>query len=471
MTIEEILQGESKHVEFKASLPKRSETYIKTMIAFANTSGGSLIIGIDDSQIVVGVDKDTVFQIMDAIANTVFDSCEPQIIPDISFQTIEGRCIIIVEIYPGTNRPYYFKHVGKENGTYIRVAGTSRQADAMKIKELELEGTHSSWDEQICIGYEVKAEAIDKLCHDIHMYMMSAVESVEEKKNIPMITEEHLLNWRLLRKTGSQLQAANAFVLLTGDYFRFAKIQCALFKGCDRDDFLDKKEYSGPLYEQIEEAYRFVLRHINRSAEINGLVRKEKYELPVGAVREMIINAQCHRNFMDASCIQVALFDDRLEITSPGMLYGGLTLQEALNGRSKIRNKAIAEVFSRMELIEGWGTGIRRIMKRAEEYELPTPEFMEIGDTFRVNLYRKDRKKPLKADKKPIKADKKPLYEKRRQLITEYVSENGRISNREARQLLSLAESTTKRILKQMVLDGYLIEQGEKKSRIYLPHR
>ena len=471
MTIEEILQGESKYVEFKASLPKRSETYIKTMIAFANTSGGSLIIGIDDSRFVVGVDKDTVFQIMDAIANTVSDSCEPQIIPDISFQTIEGKCIIIVEIYPGTNRPYYLKHIGKENGTYIRVAGTSRQADAVKIKELELEGTHSSWDEQICIGYEVKAEAIDKLCHDIHMYMMSAVESAEEKKNIPMITEEHLLNWRLLRKTGNQLQAANAFVLLTSDYFRFAKIQCALFKGCDRDEFLDKKEYSGPLYEQIEEAYRFVLRHINRSAEINGLVRKEKYELPVGAVREMIINAQCHRNFMDTSCVQVALFDDRLEITSPGMLYGGLTLQEALHGRSKIRNKAIAEVFNRMELIEGWGTGIRRIMKRAKEYELPIPDFLEIGDTFRVNLYRKDSKKPLKADKKPLKADKKPLYENRRQLITKYVSENGRISNREARQLLNLAESTTKRILKPMVLDGYLIEQGEKKSRIYLPHR
>lgn len=92
------------------------------MIAFANTGGGSLIIGIDDSQIVVGVDKDTVFQIMDAIASTVSDSCEPQILRDISFQTIEGKYIIIVEIYPGTNRPYYFKDVGKENGTYIRVA-------------------------------------------------------------------------------------------------------------------------------------------------------------------------------------------------------------------------------------------------------------------------------------------------------------------------------------------------------------
>lgn len=80
------------------------------------------------------------------------------------------------------------------------------------------------------------------------------------------------------------------------------------------------------------------------------------------------------------------------------MLFGGLTLEEALNGRSKIRNRGIATIFSRMEIIEEWGTGIRRIMKRAEEYGLPEPEFMEIGDTFRVNLYKK------KADKKPIKS-------------------------------------------------------------------
>ena len=138
---------------YKAALPKRSETYIKTMTAFANTSGGTLIIGIDDStRSVIGMDKDSVFQIMDSIANAVSDSCEPQIVPDISFQTIEGKCIVIVEIYAGTNRPYYLKHTGKENGTYIRVAGTSRQADAVKLKELELEGTHASWDEQICIG-------------------------------------------------------------------------------------------------------------------------------------------------------------------------------------------------------------------------------------------------------------------------------------------------------------------------------
>lgn len=179
----------------------------------------------------------------------------------------------------------------------------------------------------------------------------------------------------------------------------------------------------------------------------------------------MLINAQCHRNFMDNSCVQVALYDDRLEVTSPGMLCGGLTLKEALNGRSKIRNRAVAEVFSRMKLIEEWGTGIRRIMKRAEEYGLPEPEFLEIGDTFRVNLYRVDNKK---ADKKPIKkADKKPITVKRQQLLITYIKKHQTISNKEARELLELADSTTKRILKQMVEEGILKVQGERRGRVY----
>ena len=355
------------------------------------------------------------------------------------------------KIFPGSNRPYYLKHAGKANGTYIRIGGTSRPTDAIKIKELELEGSHSSWDELTCIGYKATDQAIQKLCFDIKKYMLNAVSTEEEKNTISDITREQLLNWKILKKTEGKFLATNAFALLTSDYFRFARIQCALFKGNDRDNFIDKKEYSGPLYEQIESAYQFVLRHINLGAEIEGLVRKDNYELPVTAIREMIINAVCHRNYLDDSCVQVAIYDNRVEVTSPGMLYGGLTLEEALNGRSKIRNRAIAEIFSRMELIEEWGTGIRRIIKRSEEYGLPEPEFMEIGDTFRVNLFKK--------------ADKKTL---RQHLILNYIQENGSISNKEARELLGLAESTTKRILSEMVREEILKEQGERKARKYV---
>ena len=471
MTLEEILHGESKNIEFKSELPKKSEKYIKSIIAFANSSGGKLVIGIDDeSRGIIGVNKGSVFQIMDGIANAVSDCCAPQIIPDITFQTIDGKCIVVVDIFPGTNRPYYLKSAGKEQGTYIRVAGTSRLADSLKIKELEMEGCNMSWDELVCVGYQITDEAIEKLCRDIRTYMVNAVGSEDEKKSIQEVTMDQLLNWKIIKKADGEVMATNAFVLLTSDYFRFAKIQCAVFKGNDRDIFIDRKEFSGPLYEQIEGAYQFVLRHINRSAEINGLIRKEKYELPVGAIREMIINAQCHRNFMDNSCVQVALYDDRLEVTSPGMLYGGLTLEEAISGRSKIRNRAIADVFSRMELVEEWGTGIRRIIKRASEYGLAAPEFLEIGDTFRVNLFRYEDKKPIKkADKKPIKkADKKPIYIERQQMILTYLNEYGKITNKEARELLGLAESTTKRILKQMVQEEQLVEQGERKARIYV---
>lgn len=201
MTLEDILKGESKNVEFKSELPKRSDKYMKSIIAFSNTSGGKLMIGIDDkTRTIIGVDKEAVFYIMDSIANGISDCCEPQIIPDITFQTIDGKCIVIVEIYPGANRPYYLKHIGKEKGTYLRVAGTSRPADQYKIKELELEGLNLSWDELTCVGYHVSDEAIEKLCQDIHNYMVNAADTEEEKNAVSRVTKEQLLNWKILKK-------------------------------------------------------------------------------------------------------------------------------------------------------------------------------------------------------------------------------------------------------------------------------
>ena len=152
--------------------------------------------------------------------------------------------------------------------------------------------------------------------------------------------------------------------------------------------FLDKREFTGPIYTQIEEAVDFVLRNIRLGATIDGLVRKEKYELPPEAIREMIINAHCHRNLLDESCIQVAVYDDRLEVTSPGGLYNGLTYEEVMNGHSKIRNKGIANIFSQMGLVEAWGSGIKRILNAAEEYGLPKPRFQEFDNMFRVELFR-----------------------------------------------------------------------------------
>ena len=375
--------GESKNIEYKITLPDKSEKYMKTIVAFANTQGGKLIIGVDDkTHQIVGVENETLFQAMDAIANAVSDSCMPQIIPDIEPQTVDGKTVIVVSVEAGKNRPYYLKAKGKENGTYIRVAGTSRQAFPEKIRELEMEGSRISWDELTCVGYPVSEEATEKLCQNIERFRKKA-EMIEHS-----VKTEQLVNWKILKQRDGQLLATNAYALLTSDYFPFARTQCAVFKGRDRAVFLDKREFTGPIYLQIEEAVDFVLRNIRLGVTIDGLVRKEKYELPPEAIREMIINAHCHRNFLDESCIQVAIYDDRLEVTSPGGLYNGLTYEEVMSGHSKIRNKGIANIFNQMGLVEAWGSGIKRILNVAEEYGLQEPKFQEFDNMFRVELFR-----------------------------------------------------------------------------------
>ena len=133
----------------------------------------------------------------------------------------------------------------------------------------------------------------------------------------------------------------------------------------------------------------FVLRNIRLGAEIRGIRRVESYELPEDAIREMIINAHCHRNYNEPSSVQVAVYDDRLEVTSPGGLYKGLTLEQALEGHSTLRNRIIANVFCQMGLIESWGTGLRRIKSLAADFNLPSPEFIDSSIAFRVNLFRK----------------------------------------------------------------------------------
>lgn len=460
MTRDIMFSGESKNIEYKLTLPDKSEKYIKTIVAFANSQGGKLIIGVDDkTHQVEGVDDDNLFRLMDGIANAVSDSCVPQIIPDIEPQTIDGKTVIVVTVEVGKNRPYYLKSKGKENGTYIRVAGTSRQAYPEKIKELEMEGARISWDELTCVGYPVIEEDIDKLCGDIERFREKA--GMEAKK----VKKEQLINWKILKQSEDQLLATNAYALLTSDYFPFAKTQCAVFKGIDRTVFLDKREFDGSVYEQIEKAVDFVLRNIRLGATIEGLVRKEKYELPPEAIREMIINAHCHRNFLYESCIQVAVYDDRLEVTSPGGLYNGLTYEELMSGHSRIRNKGIANVFSQMGLVESWGSGIRRILDAAKDYDLAEPVFQEFDNMFRVELFRSvspmyHRRNIGETSEKHRICELNDTQEK----ILELLSEDSKLSAAKLSEKIGIASRNIEMNIKTLKDKGILIRHGSPKN-------
>ena len=396
--------GENKNIEFKRQIPINHEKFLKDIIAFSNCEGGKVILGIEDETgEVCGIGDQSPFKLSDSISTMISDACTPQIEPYISIQTIEDKTVLIIDISPGKYRPYYLTNKGKENSTYIRINGTSRLADRTKLKELELEGQNISYDTLQEIGSEYDENKAIELCKTMKNVALNSCESEEEKLSIKDMTIDKLLDFGLLCKVGRKLYPTHAFNLMSDNTNKAAKIQCALFKGNTRDVFIDRKEFNGPIYEQVDEAYQFVLRHINVGAEINGEYRKDVYELPISAIREAIANAVLHRSYIDRSCIQICIFDDRIEVISPGALYAGLDIETIKSGKSACRNEAIAEAFHYMHIVEAWGTGIPRIINRCKEYGLPEPLFEEFGNGFKVTLFRKASSTSKKVSSSPEK--------------------------------------------------------------------
>ena len=389
MNIEEILAGESKNVEFKENIPEKSIKYMKSVVAFANGSGGKIIFGIvDKTKEVIGFNKEDVFKKMDAIANAVSDSCEPAIIPDITLQTIEGKTVIVVDVPEGRQRPYYIKSLGREVGVYVRVAGTTRPADEYMIKELLFEGSNRYYDQALCTGLNITDEDIDDLCKSMKEQAVKNAHNEEQKAAVKDVGRQQLRSWGVLIERDGKDYPSNAFAILTGIGGLHVATQCGVFKGTTKAVFVDRREYTGPIWEQIDEAFQFVLRNIHLGATIVGIYRQDIYEIPPDAIRELIINAMVHRSYLDHGTIQVAVYDNRLEITSPGKLTMGQTINRMKEGYSKIRNEALAHAFAYMNLIEHWGSGIPRIINKVKAAGLREPEFIGGEVDLRINIYR-----------------------------------------------------------------------------------
>jgi predicted HTH transcriptional regulator len=461
-----IASGESKTVEFKLELPGQSEKYVKTLVAYANTAGGKLIVGVRDrDRTIIGVPDPVA--VIDTIANALTDTVAPLIIPNIYQVDVDGKALVVAEVFPGTNCPYYIKSKGKAGGTYVKIGATTRLADESVLRELEFRGASQSFDEQVYIGAPYDEGKAKELCEVINNYRKEAARAKGRPKPTNRVTPKNLENWKIVRRVDGGLVPTRAFMLLTDNPFDFAKIQCAQFKGTDRIVFLDKREYAGALYEQIEEATQFVLRNIRFGAEIIGMLRHEDYELPLTGIREAIINAVIHRSYLQNSCVQVALYDDRLEVSSPGALFGDLTLEKALAGSTAVRNTRIAKAFEEMELYESWGTGLRRIKDSCKSYGLPEPEFLEIGDMFRVNIFRVPASQPAsEADVKQV-VNRNSLVRDPALLEREILSlltQNPKYSRKELAEKTGVSESSIYRRLTVLRSAGRIEFVGTNRS-------
>lgn len=459
----DFLAGGGKNIEYKERLPEKADQYLKTVVAFSNTAGGRLIIGIKDTtKEVLGVPSDAVFGVMGQITNTISDKVFPQVVPNIYMQALENKTVIVIEVYPGSTRPYYIKSLGKDKGTFVRVGGTSRPADGALLKDLELSGAGKSYDTQVIIGEILDFRVAEQLCETISNHRRGRLSKEETGKNLADVTLNQLERWEVLRNIGGELKPTVAFDLLTKNTNTYAKIQCGRFKGETRSVFVDKKEMTGPIFEQIEKAYQFVLGHINLGVAFEGVYRFEQYEIPPAVFREAIANAVTHRNYLDASAIQVLVFDDRLEITSPGMLYGGLTVELIKTGKSKIRNKAIAEVLAQMGLIESWGTGIQRMIEGCRKAGIPEPIFEELGDSFRVTVYRN---RPIQVVSSKVEADQGYYQTNRDKVLKELTQRD--LGRKAIENLTGLSKTASINLINQLLADGVVRTTGRGRSTRY----
>ncbi|WP_292106634.1 ATP-binding protein [Megasphaera sp.] len=384
-----LLQGESKNIEYKERVPEDSQKYMKSVVAFANGDGGRIVFGVEDRTMrVISIPQADLFQIMDAITNAVTDSCEPMIIPDLFVREVEGKSLIILEIVPGMQRPYYIKKKGLVRGTYIRTSGTTRPADRAILQELLLEGENKFFDQQPIPNLKVTKHDVTALCRFMSETAKKNASSDIQRQGIKELTANQLISWGLLIESKDQLIPTYAYAMLTHQAGYPPVVQCAVFKTEDRAVFVDKREIDAPIQEQVEKAYQYVLEKINMGARFQGVYRQDIYELPPDSIRELIANALVHRNYLEAESVLIDLFSDRLEVTSPGGLMRGVTPEKMKEGFSKIRNRALANAFAYMNLIEKWGSGFPRIFRDCRDYGLKEPEIIDFDGDLRVNLYR-----------------------------------------------------------------------------------
>lgn len=314
-----------------------------------------------------------------------------------------------------------------------------------------LYSAHKSYDEIVERGVK---PATKKQINELRRVI--AERSTSHKR----VSVESLISWGLLKEHDGSLLPSIAFRLLAANNLYFAKIQCARFKGLTRSVFLDRKEFDGPIYKQIEDAFEFIYRHTNVGAQIKGLYRKDVYEYPPEAVRELLANAVLHRNYMDSSCIQISVFDDRIEFQNPGGIFGDLSLEKILAGYSSVRNTQIADIFQKMNIVEKWGTGLLRIADICKEAGSSPVQHQAGSGYFMATLLRKGTEK---SENVPLNVPVTELSEKEQQVLDFIIAKND-ITAKEIAKKLNISDKTVKRAISTLKAHDIIVRVGSDKT-------
>lgn len=377
-------QPEGKRLEFKRDLSS-PDGVLRSVVAFANTAGGTVLIGIEDrTRHVRGIEN--VLDVEERLANLISDHIVPRLVPELEILPWQKKQVLAVRVHASPIRPHYLRREGLDGGAYVRVGSTNRRADRDLIAELQRFARGQAYDEEPML--DLDSEAID---------FRAASESFARVRRL---RRTDLQTLRLVTTHQGRRVPTIGGVLLFGQpreaHFPDAWIQAGRFQGTDRSRIVDSAEIRAHLPAAVEEAVAFVEKHALHGAEIGRVHRVERWNLPPVAIREAIVNAVVHTDYAQRGApIRLAIYDDRVEIENPGLLPFGLTLDDLPRGISKLRNRVIGRVFHALGLVEQWGSGIQRMTTACREAGLAPPVLEEIGTRFRVTLHLRELGPPV----------------------------------------------------------------------------
>jgi ATP-dependent DNA helicase RecG len=433
--IDLLKRPEGKTLEFKRDLSS-PDGVLRSIVAFANTAGGTLLLGVEDTtRHARGVHDPLAME--ERLANLISDSIVPRVVPELEILPWRRTHVVAVQVYPSASRPHYLKRAGPDAGVYVRVGSTNRRADRELIDELRRFVRGEAYDEQAMP--ELDSEALD---------FRAASESFAPVRKLK---RQDLETLRLLTKhQGHKVPTVGGMLLFGKDrenLFPDAWIQAGRFHGKDKTRITDNVEIRGYLVQAVEDAIAFVRRHALSGIEIGAVRRKERWNLPPAAIREAIINAVAHADYAQRGApIRISIFDDRLEVENPGLLPFGLTVEDLRHGISKLRNRVIGRVFHELGLIEQWGSGIQRMTTACREAGLAEPALEEIGTRFRVTIH-------------TVRSGI-PSVEKTDQAILDALAAGEGLSTREIAAAIELTSRATRTRLSRLAAHGLVREVG-----------
>ena len=377
MRLTEILRrNEGKNLEFKRDLSSPAG-FLRTVVAFANTTGGIILIGVEDrTRHIRGVSDP--LDLEERVVNLISDSIKPRLLPDVELLSYRNTHVLAIEVFPSPARPHYLARAGLHQGTYARVGSSNRLADAALIAEMRRHATGESFDEG-------PLPALDSEAVDFRVASESFAPALT-------LTRGNLQTLRLLTPHQGRLVPTVGGILLFGTdrlaHFPDAWIQAGRFAGTDKATIADHLDVKTPLVQAVEDAVAFVQKHAMRGVKIGPVRREERWSVPLVAIREAIVNAVVHADYSQRGApIRLVIFDDRIEVENPGLLPFGLTLDDLPQGISRLRNRTIGRVFHELGLVEQWGSGVQRMIATCREAGLPPPVWEEVGLRLRVTIY------------------------------------------------------------------------------------